>query len=398
MKRKLTTSFVRNAKKPDDKKSEIIWDDQITGLGLRIYEDNKKSFVFDYRYRGQRKRKVLGKYPEVSLELCRKIAFQKCAILASGKDPFQQSEYENFTIKDLGVRYIEYAHNNKAQKSARDDRNRINNKLIKHLGKKQLNAIHRTDIENYHSIVTQKHGSYEANRCLSLLSHMFTMAFRWNMVSGKFVNPAKGIKKNREKKRDVWLKAKDLASFLQSVSQEENIYIRSGILILIFCGLRHKELTRLTWSDIDFESKTMTIPNTKSGRPLLLPLTCELVKIFDELPRIVGQDNVFPWCEFPRSAWRRIKGRADLPTLKIHDLRRSCASILASGGASIKLIASVLNQSSLQITDQVYAHVDDDPRRQALEKMNTEVMKIYESIETENKTTGDAIDDWFEDL
>ena len=65
-----------------------------------------------------------------------------------------------------------------------------------------------------------------------------------------------------------------------------------------------------------------------------------------------------------KKAWIKICGLADLEDVRIHDLRHTYASILASGGASLPLIGALLGHTQSQTT-QRYAHLMDDPLREA---------------------------------
>ena len=63
-----------------------------------------------------------------------------------------------------------------------------------------------------------------------------------------------------------------------------------------------------------------------------------------------------------RRFWKRIQFDADLPDVRIHDLRHSFASLLVSGGASLEMIGKLLGHSQMQTT-QRYAHLMDSPLR-----------------------------------
>jgi integrase len=65
-----------------------------------------------------------------------------------------------------------------------------------------------------------------------------------------------------------------------------------------------------------------------------------------------------------KKAWAKICKLADLEGVRIHDLRHTYASILASGGASLPLIGAFLGHTQSQTT-QRYAHLMDDPLREA---------------------------------
>ena len=73
-----------------------------------------------------------------------------------------------------------------------------------------------------------------------------------------------------------------------------------------------------------------------------------------------------------KKAWAKICELADLEDVRIHDLRHTFASILASGGASLPLIGALLGHTQVQTT-QRYAHLMDDPLRVATSRVGAAI-------------------------
>jgi site-specific recombinase XerD len=63
-----------------------------------------------------------------------------------------------------------------------------------------------------------------------------------------------------------------------------------------------------------------------------------------------------------RRFWSKVQREADLPDVRIHDLRHTFASLLVSGGASLEIIGRLLGHSQMQTT-QRYAHLMESPLR-----------------------------------
>jgi hypothetical protein len=82
----------------------------------------------------------------------------------------------------------------------RDDRSMLDRIIVPRLGSKKVDAVGRRDIEAIHVALQDR--PYQANRVLALLSKMFNLAVQWHWRSD---NPAKGIKRYDEEKRDRWL-------------------------------------------------------------------------------------------------------------------------------------------------------------------------------------------------
>lgn len=64
--------------------------------------------------------------------------------------------------------------------------------------------------------------------------------------------------------------------------------------------------------------------------------------------------------------WRRIRKRAGIDDVRLHDLRHSFASVAVASGMSLPMIGALLGHSQPQTTAR-YAHLSDDPLKTAAE-------------------------------
>ncbi len=139
----------------------------------------------------------------------------------------------------------------------------------------------------------------------------------------------------------------------------------------------------MRWEDVSLTRAEWRIPQTKAGRPHLLPLPHALVTLLRRVPRVdgvpyvfVGQDGTGPLHNMKRP-WDRIRTKAGIPDVRFHDLRRTVGSWLAGSGESLSLIGKVLNHRDVSTT-AVYARLNLDPVRQALERQATKMLKAGE--------------------
>jgi integrase len=72
------------------------------------------------------------------------------------------------------------------------------------------------------------------------------------------------------------------------------------------------------------------------------------------------------------------------PSVRVHDLRHSFASILVSAGASLPLIGQMLGHTQVQTT-QRYSHLADDPLRKAAETVGAYVLPAPEAKNAESQ-------------
>ncbi|MNJ41959.1 Tyrosine recombinase XerD [compost metagenome] len=127
-------------------------------------------------------------------------------------------------------------------------------------------------------------------------------------------------------------------------------------------GARRGELIGLKWSDINFSTRTAHLAVTKNGSQRVLSLTDDLLAELSRF-REIGACFAFPhpsglnrpFTEFDYH-WQEAKKDALLLDFHFHDLRHSCASLLAMNGASILEIAEVLGHKSITMT-QRYSHL-----------------------------------------
>jgi integrase len=84
-----------------------------------------------------------------------------------------------------------------------------------------------------------------------------------------------------------------------------------------------------------------------------------------------------------RRVWEDVCKKAKLPGVRVHDLRHSYASLLASAGLSLPIIGALLGHTQAATT-QRYAHLLDDPLRTATERIGA-------LIEGGGKTSGEVV-------
>jgi integrase len=173
------------------------------------------------------------------------------------------------------------------------------------------------------------------NRSVALIRSMFNFARKKRHFSGE--NPAASVDFFPEEKRERFLSPDELRRVNEALLQEPNEYWRAYFPLTLLLGPRKNDLLGARWADIDFEQRTWRLPTTKAGRSHLLPLPESAVDILRSLPSR-GQEFIFPGIgrtghlAEPKKAWVRIRNRAGVPDVRIHDLRRTLGSWLAASG------------------------------------------------------------------
>ena len=249
---------------------------------------------------------------------------------------------------------------------------------LKHL---KVSDINFSDIDALHSKITKAGHPYRANRVIAVASKMFSLAQRWNMRTD---NPCKGIERNDEYKRKRYLSADELTQLTKALASHPNKQTADIIRLLLLTGARRGEVLSMRWADLDLTTGTWSKPasSTKQREAHEVPLSAPARQLLSEIrdeqarahPRRPLSEYVFPGggnaghvVEVKR-AWRQLCKAAGITGLRIHDLRHSFASQLASGGASLPLIGALLGHSNPATTHR-YSHLFDDPQRAAVERV-----------------------------
>lgn len=168
--------------------------------------------------------------------------------------------------------------------------------------------------------------------------------------------------------------------------------------VALSLGLRQGEALALRWEDIDLEAQTLSVrhtlldidrtlrePKTKQSRrvlPLPQPL-CRALRQHRarqlETRLVAGkqwqeQDLVFTTHtggplhrDNVVKSFKLLLGRAALPDMRFHDLRHSCASLLAAQGVPARVAMEILGHTDIRTTQNVYTHVYDASKQEALE-------------------------------
>jgi integrase len=135
----------------------------------------------------------------------------------------------------------------------------------------------------------------------------------------------------------------------------------------------------MRWDALDLAAGIWSKPasSTKQNKPHTVPLSAPARQLLSAIER--SGEYVFPGpgtrehvVEIKKS-WASILRRAGISGLRIHDLRHSFASQLASGGASLPLIGALLGHSN-PLTTARYAHLFQDPQRAAVETVAANIV------------------------
>jgi integrase len=377
----LTDALIKRLE-PPEKGNRITYDDTVPGFGIRITAGGAQSFILNYRTKVGRERRItIGGFPSWKASAARQKALQLRQDIDEGGDPLGDLEDARAapTVAELCDRF-EAEHVVRKRKSTADDYRRMLRIHVRpHFGKHtKVDDVSFTDVDALHRKITKAGYPYQANRCVAVLSKMFSLAIRWKMRAD---NPAKGIERNQEYERRRYLTADELARLLKALTESADQQSASAIRLLLLTGARRGEVLSMRWGELDLTKGTWSKPpsSTKQKEAHQVPLSAPACQLLAEMAEQQTSKRGLPEFVFPgtgeaghvrdiKRTWGTLCRNAQLANLRIHDLRHSFASQLASGGASLPLIGALLGHSQVQTTRR-YAHLFDDPQRAAVEKV-----------------------------
>lgn len=373
---KLTDADVRKLE-PPAKGNKVYYDGAVKGFGVRITAAGTRAFVLNYRRRsdGLERRATIGAYPDWSVGAARDEAKRLKRLIDGGADPVGDlnEQREAPTINELADRF-EREHLPKKRESTQADYRSILTKHIKPaLGRRKVASLEFADVNALHLAVTEASGPRRANTVVAVLSKMLSLAVRWKYRTD---NPCRGVERNDEVKRKRYVAGDELGRLLKCLAKHDDRDAADIFRLLLLTGARRGEVQAARWRDIDLTTGIWSKPGatTKQKTDHVVPLSKPALQLITARRRKAAETDEYL---FPgrhgghrveiKNAWARVCKAAKISGLRIHDLRHSYASQLASGGASLPLIGALLGHTQASTTHR-YAHLFDDPLREATER------------------------------
>ncbi|MCD1645501.1 tyrosine-type recombinase/integrase [Aurantimonas coralicida] len=231
------------------------------------------------------------------------------------------------------------------------------------------------------------YASGTTNRVVILLRYVFNLARKWKLV-GVIENPTAALQLAPETHRDRFLTEEETKRLLVSIADDENRLAAQAVLLLLLTGARRNEITHARWEQIDWRRRTLLVPQSKSGKPRKITLNGQAIALLKGLKRTKGNPWIFPSPDTgspPQSLyypWHRIRCRAGLPDVRLHDLRHSFASFLVNQGVSIYVVQDLLGHTQIKTT-QRYAHLTGEARQDAAEVASMVLQRACREEEAE---------------
>jgi len=231
-----------------------------------------------------------------------------------------------------------------------------------------LSAVNRREVQAFQNgLLNEGLAPASADHHVKLMRRVLNLAVQWEFLEK---NPLKGIELYMvDNQVENYLDQEQLARLVDVLRLDENRKVCCIIMFLISTGARLNEALTATWKNISIEGGVWKVDASlsKSKKSRSIPLNDSALWVLDQLDSKGKSVFLFPspakakdgkdeaYTTITR-AWYRLRGKAKVPNVRLHDLRHTFASLLVSGGQSLYSVQQILGHSDPKVTMR-YAHL-----------------------------------------
>jgi integrase len=359
---RLTRQNIVKLRLPVGKSETIVFDDTLSGFGLRIRAGGKRTWIAQYRIGKKQRRVTLGTVEALGPDEAKKAGKAALAKVQLGSDPqIEKVEARSRADSTLASAANQYLHRAKGRLRASSYR-----EVVRHLEQywaplheMPVYQIRRANIAVLLTKIASTNGPFAANRARATLSAFFSWAMGEGLTES---NPVIGTHRPAEEiARDRVLKDEEIRLLRQSAGDGD---FGTILRLLVLTGQRPGEVGGMLWSEIDLNRELWNIAadRTKNGLAHDVPLSAPALEIIRGIPRREGRELVFGSRSGPFQGWSKAKGALDMRMLlvlreergskaqllpwRVHDIRRTVATRMADLGVLPHVVEAVLNHIS----------------------------------------------------
>ncbi len=349
----------------------IIWDDELTGFGLRVRASGYRSWIIKYRERRQQRFVTLGSAAKLDAATARSRARALLERAALDGLPTRPKIKAAPLLRDYVAEFWrDYAPHWKPS-TQKSNLAYIRRELDPTFGDLALDTIVRADVLRWRDDMAERGGAF--NRALPVLAVMLGYAEQLG-YRRKGSNPCKGMPRHKRTLPERYLSAVEYRRLARAMDEAEfgNPLALPAIKLLMFTGARSNEIATLRWENV--QPPRLMLPDSKTGAKIIW-LNEPAQAVLDGLPvrRATGLIFTARDGETPirlGQHWDYLRRRAALPDVRLHDLRHSFASIAIADGMSLTMIGKLLGHALPETTAR-YAHLADTVIADAAERVSS---------------------------
>lgn len=366
---KLDQAFVtNNLICPDGRDRIEFCCSEIKGLYILVAAQSPGEGCYYLRYKdsnGKTCHQKIGRTADITLAGARTQAKGLRASIVLGANPRAEENARKAVLsldEFFEKHYFPHAKVHKRSWVRDDQLYRIRIKSV--FGSRKLNQITRQQIQVFHAgLLEEGLSPASCDHHVKLMKHAFNLAIDWGYLTEP--NPASRVPLfNADNKVEHYLDDAELEKLLTVLRTDENRPVCMIALFLLSTGCRLNEALSATWSQFDRQARVWRIPakNSKSKRIRSVPLNDSALEVLGQLDTegrfshlFVNKQTGEPYTTIMK-VWERLRNKAGLPHLRIHDLRHQYASFLVNAGRTIYEVQQILGHSDPSVT-QRYAHL-----------------------------------------
>ena len=346
-------------------KDAIFWDRALLGFGVRVYPSGARVYVVQTRAGGRSKRVTLGRHGELSAAQARRRAALVIARIKAGEAPVPARAAVDrdlgapVTVAELAQRYLDrHVVVHCRPSTAASYRSALDRWIVPALGDLRVTAVGREDVAALHERLRDI--PYRANQVVHILSTMFALAEGWGLRE-EGTHPLRGIAKFEERRRERNISVEEyrrLGRVLDELetaaeSKRAGSVLASAVAalrLLALTGFRRNEVLTLRWMDVNRRAGQFRIRNGGTAARAV-PLTAAAASVLAGLRRIPGNPWVLAGARRGgrlsnlNEQWLRVRARAGLDDVRLHDLRQSFVTRAFALGASPATVGRMLGRA-----------------------------------------------------
>lgn len=200
------------------------------------------------------------------------------------------------------------------------------------------------------------------NRSLGAVKAALTQAWRARKIPENYGARIQRLAENNQRTEYPTIEV------VHAITQHCSVSAQAAIWMALLTGARRGEVCQID-PTMHVHGDRLDIPasHTKMLRVRSLPIIAPMRPWLEHFPLTISVAGV-------KTAFRRARIKAGYPTVRFHDLRHACASLMIEAGEDLYAVGEVLGHTNVQTTRR-YAHLQLDRKRSALEKIEAVILK-----------------------
>ncbi len=340
---------------------------KLGGYGGDAIYKRGRSWVLDFRYKGERHKITLGPLPNRSA--AKEVATKRRGEIIAQGHGIASRPAPSLSLEKAAKLFTDWTRVNRRPETAKRYESALK-PVLSYFAGKRLADISPFGLEAFKKRRVEEGVWTGLNRELEALRNLFNRMIAWGKATD---NPVRKVKRLKEPEgRTRWLTVEEINRLLAAC----NPHVRPAVLTTLHTGLRRQELLGLKAGDLDFARRTVTVQAaySKNGERRSIPMNVTLTQTLR--PLIIGKASDAPVFQSRkgepyrslRTAFTTACKKAGITNCRWHDLRHTYASQLVMAGVDLPTVKELLGHKSIEMTLR-YSHLSQDHKRQAVERL-----------------------------